>query len=299
MGTIEMALFGLLLQITIAYKNQSYTSLSVPISGRDGSYYLYLPDNTTFANPPLVIDFHGLDDSCTYWGGSCGDEYPDCNWLKEVDARGFYYVRACSQHKSWNAGTCCPPSGGRGYNKPDDLDFGRDVIRDVISKYPNIDRERIFSVGFSNGAMMSEVLACNGTESMFRGVCSIEGVVEIRPGNAEGLDACDTQYNDKTRAVSVLKIHALYDEAVPINGDPILGFPSSYDDFDRWASRNNCTGSAVTTVDLPKYTGLKYEMCDDGSSVELVKKDEAGHKWTINDEWDSTNYCLDFLLGLK
>lgn len=286
---------GLLLHTTLGYRNLTF-DLAVPITGRSGSYNLYLPDNASFANPPLVISFHGLDDYCTDWGGSC--DVPECNWLNEVDARGFYYIRPCGLYKSWNAGTCCLPSGGRGNNKPDDLNFGRDVIRDVIGRYPDVDKNRIFSVGFSNGGMMSLVLACNGTEPMFKGVCSVEGVVEIRPGNDDALDACDTQYIGHSRAVSVLKIHALYDEAVPINGNSILGFPSSYDDFDRWATRNNCTGSAVTTVDLDKYKGKRYDNCEDGTMVELVEKTEVGHQWTINDDWDSTSYCLDFLLGL-
>lgn len=60
---------------------------------------------------------------------------------------------------------------------------------------------------------------------MFQAAASVSGCVELEPGNAQGLAACDKAYANGARNVSVLMVHGDFDFVVPWTGDAILGFP--------------------------------------------------------------------------
>lgn len=75
------------------------------------TFHLYLPASYDASQAvPLVVYSHGFTDSCTGFGGSCGDKY--CGWPEESEARNFAFVSLCGDlgDASFNAGTCCPPA---------------------------------------------------------------------------------------------------------------------------------------------------------------------------------------------
>ena len=71
----------------------------------------------------------------------------------------------------WNS---CPPIEN---NKSlvDDFGFIEKMITQIISKY-NVDRERIYAIGYSNGGMMAYGLAHYKSE-LIAGIASVSGVM--------------------------------------------------------------------------------------------------------------------------
>jgi poly(3-hydroxybutyrate) depolymerase len=110
----------------------------------------------------------------------------------------------------------------------------------------SIDSHRIWAAGFSNGAMMSETLACTSSD-IFSAVGVVSGCTEMEPGNAGGLDKCDAVFGASGRLINVLHVHGNFDFIVPWNGDSVLGFPDTPTDMQRWANRVKCAGAPVQT----------------------------------------------------
>ena len=102
----------------------------------------------------------------------------------------------------------------------DDVAFARAVVANQ-SASACIDPKRVFSAGFSNGAMMSEILACEAFD-LVRAVASIAGVVEYRPGNGEGIAECDAKNANSSKNVPVLAIHGTAD-IVGLSRGALLG----------------------------------------------------------------------------
>ena len=128
--------------------------------------------------------------------------------------------------------TCCPPANTL---EIPDVQFARDVVGN-LSKQLCLDPARIFSTGFSNGAMLSQRIACEASD-LFVASASCSGVVELQvrilqqvafigfalvgfdlpfllfgecvltppqPGNDEGLAECDASYAKSGRKMNVV-----------------------------------------------------------------------------------------------
>ncbi len=240
---------------------------------------------------PLIVHWHGFSDSCDRFGGHCADAH--CNFFNEAEERGFIFAAMCGwgEPSSFNAGTCCPPANTFAL---DDVALARELVGN-LSAALCVDPARVFTTGFSNGAMMSQVLGC-GAWDLFAAVGSDAGVVEIAPGNEEGLAKCDAGYAGAPRTLRVLDVHGTADTTVPIGGDPILGFPPVPENMERWAARNGCAGAPATTWRSPdgSFYNLKWDACEKGGTVERVVHPYT-HEWPqVAGQFDTTAYVLDF-----
>jgi len=257
-------------------------------SGRNRDYYVHVPKNYDNSKPvPLHVTFHGLNAPCIKSGGTY-------NILKdEAEKRGYILVAPCGSSSllgvGYNAGTCC---GFNKNSKVDEFAFVREVIDDVSSKLC-VDPEKIWASGFSNGAMLSEVLACKMGD-VFKAVTSVSGVVELRPGNEGGLQACDDAVNGTAKRAAVLNVHGNADPVVPWQSDPVLGFPGIPKDMQAWADRSGCKTDPVTIFEQGKYTIQRWSDCMDGKHMDLVKVAGGGHAWPHDADFDTTTYLHDF-----
>merc|ERR1712151_529215 len=190
---------------------------------------------------------------------------------------------------AWNSGTCC----GLKENSPtDDFAFTRTVVGQVREKLC-VDNEKVWASGFSNGAMMAEVLACKAND-VFSAVASVSGVVELQPGNRGGLKACDEAVKNSTKRTAVLNVHGDFDPMGPWQSDPIAGFPSIPDNFKAWGERSGCTGAPATVFQKGKYTIQRYSSCANGAQFDLVKNHGGSHEWPSDSDFDTTAYMHDF-----
>ena len=198
------------------------------------SFRLYVPQSySATAAVPLAVYAHGFTDSSDDFGGSCGERH--CNWFAAAEARQLIFVSLVGDlgDVSFNAGTCCPPANTL---EVDDVGLARAVVGN-LSEQLCIDPRRVWATGFSNGAMLAQRLACEAAD-VFVAVASVSGVVELQPGNDEGLALCNASVAKQQARASVLDIHGNKDDVVPWTGDALLGFPQM-SSTDAWLSSSS------------------------------------------------------------
>ena len=124
----------------------------------------------------------------------------------------------------------------------DDVGFARSMVAALSSAGVLFNASRVWVSGFSNGAMMSEVIGCSAAD-VFSASASVSGVVELEPGNDGGLAVCDKQFaplRAANRSLAVFHVHGLDDNVVPFTGDALLGFPPIMENMARWLQRVGC-----------------------------------------------------------
>ena len=164
-------------------------------------------------------------------------------------------------------------NGDGGTSNQDDIGFIDQLISLLQTLY-NIDDQRVYSTGMSNGGFFSYHLACN-LGARIAAVASVTGTM-----SPQTYSSCSP-----TRPISVMQMHGLQDSVVPFLGFPSLGL-SQTDLMEFWAAHNNCSSQPdISLVDdlAPNdgSTGIKtsYLNCDKGTSVEFFLFDGAGHTW--------------------
>jgi poly(3-hydroxybutyrate) depolymerase len=102
----------------------------------------------------------------------------------------------------WNAGGgCC---GMSAINNVDDVGYIRGAV-DYLAGKNGIDRNRIYGMGHSNGAMMTQRLMCE--TNLYQAAVAISGPLNL-----------DTANCSAARGKRILAIHGMDDENVPIAG---------------------------------------------------------------------------------
>ena len=163
-------------------------------------------------------------------------------------------------------------------NGPDDVAYLIALVDEVSSVY-NIDPQRVFVFGHSNGGFMAYQLACDHADR-FAAIISLAGSTSIDPGEC-----------NPSEPVSVLQIHGDADDTVPYaGGDEIIGIPcehpSAQEMVSVWASYNQCTGPTtaadrefdlVTPFDGPDTHVLEASGCPDTIATELWTIEGGSH----------------------
>jgi polyhydroxybutyrate depolymerase len=107
-----------------------------------------------------------------------------------------------SRFLGWNAGGgCC---GLAAQNNVDDVAYISGAVDDLVTRY-GIDRSRIYGIGHSNGAMMTQRLLCE--TSLYAAGVSISGSLNL-----------ETSTCPAARGRRVLSIHGADDQNVPVGG---------------------------------------------------------------------------------
>lgn len=176
---------------------------SLAYGGRTRQYRVYVPDSYRSDTPaPLLVSLHG-------GGGSMDYMAKDENYGQiSHAARGgevLVFPNGVSRFRSgmlatWNAGACC---GAARDEEVDDVGFIRAVLERVMGQL-NIDRQRVYATGMSNGAMMAYRLACEMPD-VIRAVAAVAGTDNTR--------SCTP-----AQPISVLHIHARNDSHVLYEG---------------------------------------------------------------------------------
>lgn len=237
-------------------------------------YLVHVPPGYDPARPtPLVIAFHG-------GGGHAEYMADDAKYglIGKADQAGFIVVFPNGYSKmprgrlaTWNAGGCCGDARDRAV---DDVGFSRAMVASLREQL-NIDGQRIFATGMSNGGMISHRLACDAAD-LFRAVAAVAGTEAAAPCHP-------------SRPISVLHIHARDDTHVLFNGgagpdafrDPskVMEFVSVPETIARWRQRNHCPAVPQRTLDKPGAYCETYAPCQGGTRVQLCVTETGGHSW--------------------
>jgi poly(3-hydroxybutyrate) depolymerase len=108
--------------------------------------------------------------------------------------------------KGWNAGLCCRKAAD---NKIDDVKYISDAVNYLAGKYA-IDNKRIYGLGHSNGAMMTQRIICE--TGLYAAGISISGTLAIETDHCQG-----------AQGKNILDIHGKKDIVVPIKGGWSVG----------------------------------------------------------------------------
>ena len=212
---------------------------------------------------PLLVFLHGL-------GGS-GEEALADPGVRALAARGRMVLVAPDGYadragrRFWNAGGACCNLDGKAVD-----DIARlEKLIDQWRARPEIDPDRVFVVGFSNGGFMAHRLAC-WMDDRIAAIVSIAGAGRARD------EGCAV-----TTSIAVLDVHGDADPIVHYGGGRVFDnraldpHPSSPETLRNWAERLDCLPNAEphrTTADIdPRLPGAEttietYAVCPHGSA---------------------------------
>lgn len=222
-------------------------------------YILYVPSTYEALNPAaIVFNFHGF--------GSNADDYiNDADMRSSSDQNGYILVYpqgSCLDGQShWNPNL----PGTDNKSNADDFGFIESLIGKISGEY-NVDSERIYAVGYSNGGMFSFGLALHKSE-LFAAVGSVSGTMLN----------CD---HSSSHQIPVITINGSSDSVVPYTGSSdynSVEFVLNY-----WNNFNNTNDSPITNSINSNGTRIDYLGYFDGTngaSVEHYKIVGGDHYW--------------------
>ena len=182
--------------------------VDLKIHGFRRTYRVHIPPRYAEAKPlPLVVVVHGAFYTAKKMEHTSGfSELADHEGFIAVYPNGMG-IFGFLQH--WNAGHCC---GKAAADRLDDVGYLAKVIEDVCRRL-NVDRQRIYMVGFSNGGMLVYRFAAERGE-LLAAVAPLAATGGGRP------DAASPQWHipKPSVAMPLLTIHGMDDEQVPFNG---------------------------------------------------------------------------------
>jgi polyhydroxybutyrate depolymerase len=231
---------------------------TLTFDGQQREYRVYVPRSLTDASASLVVMMHG-------GFGSAEQAELSYGWDRQAETSGLVMAYPEGLGRSWNGGGCCGPAMKRDV---DDVGFIEAMVAEIGSGL-DIDPQRVFATGMSNGGIMSYRLACES--DLF---------AAIAPVSATMLVDCDAP-----GPVSVLHIHGGVDGSVPPDGSVGGGTqnidgPPIADVISYWLTTDGCGAPTVAQYGDDARVQLESALdCDDGTAVEYIVISDAGHQW--------------------
>ena len=238
--------------------------------GLDRYYYIQLAHPEAEGPSSVLFNLHG-------YGSNALEQmnYTNFNNLANTKENNFILIHPqgaplntvlTSSSSHWNSG------GWTIGSTVDDVDFIDTIIKLVSQKY-NLNQDRIYSTGMSNGGFMSYHLACN-LSSKIAAVASVTGSM-----SKETYEDCNPAH-----PTSILQVHGTIDATVPFDGNSALGMRSINDVMDYWKLYNACDVDPTSII--TDYFDIEiavqhdiYSNCLNDVHVELYKIEGMGHTW--------------------
>lgn len=238
--------------------------------GLDRYYYIQLAHPEAEGLSSVLFNLHG-------YGSDAIEQmnYTNFNNLANTKENNFILIHPqgaplntalTSSSSHWNSG------GWTIGSTVDDVDFIDTIIALVSQKY-DLNQNRIYSTGMSNGGFMSYHLACN-LSSKIAAVASVTGSM-----SKETYEDCNPDH-----PTSILQVHGSIDVTVPFQGNSALGMRSVNDVMDYWKLYNACdvdpTSIIIDYFDIEiAVQHDTYSNCLNDVHVELYKIEGMGHTW--------------------
>ena len=196
-----------------------------------------------------------------------------------ADREGFItvYPDGVGLIRTFNAGNCC---GKAVTDKVDDVGFVGTLLDQIEAKLC-VDERRVFASGMSNGALMSQRLACE-LSTRIAAIAPVAGTMPV--------PSCQP-----TRPVPVFEIHGSNDGHIPFAGGIGCG-PSSGVDFtsvpatmEGWRTRNGCSAATLPSFEQGDGKCAAYQDCK--SPVVLCTIEGGGHSWPGGEPKQAVSDC--------
>lgn len=243
----------------------------ITAEGLERSYLVHLPSTYDAKNAmPVVLAYHA--------GGTNPQSMMRYSGLNtKADDAGFVVVYPAGTGRlrralTFNGGNCC------GYalrNRIDDVAFTR-LLLDDLALWINVDPQRIYATGMSNGGIMAYRVASELSDRI-AAIASVCGPM--------GTDSCSPQH-----PVSVMHFHGTADVFIPFAGGKGKGvsgttFYSVEHSIRAWVTANHCDAVPIIS-ELPnvardgtRVIRTTYGGGKDGAEVVLISIEGGGHTW--------------------
>ena len=258
--------------------------------GLQRTYKIHIPPNISDEiSPALIFVLHG--------GGGTGDGMERSLTLGGFnilsDENNFIVVYPDGIERNWNDGRKNTSDPAHQQNI-DDVGFINALIENLTNEF-NIDLNRIYSTGISNGAMMSYRLALELPEKI-AAIAPVAGAIPIDILPEEPL----------LTQLSVCVISGTSDPLVPWEGGTVgtkrnpRGIVISVpDSVNYWVINNNCNNTPETILlpDIDPSDGTriyyhKYGSGENNTEVVLYEIKNGGHTWP-----DGYQYLSKIIIG--
>ncbi len=253
---------------------------SIFINGTYRSFIIYIPATYTPVEPtPLVFNLHGLT-------GTSAIAMWHADFRSIADTANFIIIHPQGLLNSlgethWNVGQL-----GTSIN---DVDFISTLLDSLYLQY-NIDSDRVYSTGMSNGAYMSYRLACELSDKI-AAIAPVAGSYI-----SYMLNSCSP-----THSTPVLHIHGVADSSSIYYGTP--GVESIPSIISYWVNYNQCDTQGIFTqianinlIDSSIVEHYAWKNGINGVEVEHFKIIDGGHTWpgsNFSNNNGITNYDIN------
>lgn len=239
-------------------------------------YLLYVPKAYNRSkSTPLVISLH----PAATWPAF---EENISRWNDLADERGFIVVYPAGTgafFDTFTRGQSVWPMGPHSLGR--DVKFISDLIDKLEGEY-NIDPNRIYANGMSNGGGMAFALSCELPDRI--------AAVGVVAGAHIGPWKCR-----EPRPVPTVAFHGTADEFAAYQGGDSPVAPGPLANIPDWtahvAQRDQCQGKPSETRISPSVRLLVYSNCADNTDVALYTIEGGGHTWP------GGKHVADWLLG--
>ena len=251
-------------------------------------YYIHQPHPEAQGSSSVLFNLHGYGSNAL-----AQMQYGDFRDFANTKDNNFILIHPqgaplntalTSSASHWNSG------GWTIGSTVDDVDFIDTIIGFISQKY-NINQDRIYSTGMSNGGFMSYHLACN-LSSKIAAIASVTGSMSTQTYND-----CDIAH-----PTPILQIHGTLDGTVPIDGNSALGMKSIYGVIEYWRYYNSCDlDPVIRVVDFLKLgyslEHQRFMNCLNNVQVELYIVDGMWHTWPKEDDFgiSASKVIWDFI----
>jgi polyhydroxybutyrate depolymerase len=181
-----------------------------PWDGRTRQVRVHLPTGFSMTGGivrPLVVALHGGGGSGPHFENSTGYDL-------KADAENFIVVfpTGTGNPRSWNASTeCCGPANT---NQVDDVRFLREMVLSLLGAYA-IDPDKVYAVGFSNGAVMAWRLGCDAAD--------LFDAIGMDAGDSTTLHPDGSPCDLRGNTVRIVNLHGENDPNMPYMGGQGMG----------------------------------------------------------------------------
>ena len=253
---------------------------NIVVDGVSRRYAIYIPQNSGTALVPLIFELHGGGIYIEDMTGESGHKTPYKLWMELADNEKFIVVypeglNGAYNKPTWNdcRGDCIV------YSNADDVHF-TDTLITTISTNHNIDQDRIYVSGTSNGGFMALRLA----SELSNKIAAVASIAAAMPAVSD----C----NQPDNPISVLFMNGTDDNHMPYNGGYVSNPPnpdhgsalSTIASVNYWIAINHTDTIPITYTfpDLDSSDGgiverFVYKNGNQGTEVVLYKVNGGGH----------------------
>ena len=251
----------LLLTANAAFWMMDKTNGAIVSSGVTRRYILYVPKSYDRSKAtPLIISIH----PAATWPAV---EMAISRWNELAEQYGFIVAYPAGSGVVFGG---FGPGPDVWPGEPEDVKFVSDLI-DKLQREYNIDPNRMYANGMSNGGDMAIVLSCELPDRI------------AAAGSVGGAYPQSEALCPSSKPLPVVMFHGTADKLAPYKGgkSPIAPFPFAnvHEWAGRLAQRNKCVGNPVESRIAPSVQRLAYANCAENADVVLYTLEGGGHTW--------------------